>query len=49
MMISKFHIRVEMNYLIQYICLLVSSKCNMKCKYCFIQDKLDVNITTDEA
>ena len=48
-MISKLNIRVEMSYSIQYICLLASSKCNMKCKYCFIQDKPDVNITIDEA
>jgi len=32
-----------------YISLHVSSKCNMKCKYCFMQDRLDVNITIDEA
>ena len=32
-----------------YISLHASSNCNMKCKYCFMQDRLDVNITIDEA
>lgn len=32
-----------------YISLRASSKCNMNCKYCFMQDKPNVNITTDEA
>ncbi|MCK4551562.1 MAG: hypothetical protein KAU02_01500 [Tenericutes bacterium] len=32
-----------------YINLHASSKCNMKCKYCFMQDRPDVNITIDEA
>lgn len=32
-----------------YISLHASSQCNMKCKYCFMQDRPDVNITIDEA
>ena len=32
-----------------YISLHASSKCNMKCKYCFMQVRPDVNITIDEA
>ncbi len=32
-----------------YISLHASSKCNMKCKYCFMQSRPDVNITIDEA
>ncbi|PKK95299.1 MAG: hypothetical protein CVV60_01915 [Tenericutes bacterium HGW-Tenericutes-5] len=32
-----------------YISLHASSKCNMNCKYCFMQDRPDVNITIDEA
>ncbi len=32
-----------------YITLHASSQCNMKCKYCFMQDRQDVNITIDEA
>lgn len=32
-----------------YISLHASSKCNMKCKYCFMQDRPDVNMTIDEA
>lgn len=32
-----------------YISIHASSKCNMNCKYCFMQDRPDVNITIDEA
>jgi uncharacterized protein len=32
-----------------YISLHASSKCNMNCKYCFMQDRPDMNITIDEA
>jgi sulfatase maturation enzyme AslB (radical SAM superfamily) len=32
-----------------YISLHASSKCNLKCKYCFMQDRPDVNITIDDA
>lgn len=32
-----------------YISLHASSKCNMNCKYCFMQDRPDVDITIDEA
>ncbi len=32
-----------------YISLHASSKCNMNCKYCFMQDRPDVNMTIDEA
>lgn len=32
-----------------YISLHASSKCNMNCKYCFMLDRPDVNITIDEA
>lgn len=32
-----------------YISLHASSKCNMNCKYCFMQQRPDVNITIDEA
>jgi len=32
-----------------YISLHASSNCNMKCKYCFMQYRPDVNITIDEA
>lgn len=32
-----------------YISLHASSQCNMKCRYCFMQDRPNVNITIDEA
>ena len=32
-----------------YISLHASSQCNLKCKYCFMQNRHDVNITIDEA
>ncbi len=32
-----------------YISLHASSQCNLKCKYCFMQNRHDVNITNDEA
>jgi sulfatase maturation enzyme AslB (radical SAM superfamily) len=32
-----------------FISLHASSKCNMKCKYCFIQESPDVNMTIDVA
>jgi sulfatase maturation enzyme AslB (radical SAM superfamily) len=33
----------------QYISLHASSQCNLKCKYCFMQVRHDVNITIYEA
>jgi len=32
-----------------YISMHASSQCNMKCKYCFMQNRQGVNITIDEA
>lgn len=32
-----------------YLSLHASSKCNLKCKYCFMLDRPDVNITIDDA